>query len=50
MNHRIARVLQPLLRFLRRPGRPPVMTPPAPVLGIGVGSYGIPTVVVRGVR
>lgn len=46
MNHRIARLLQPLLRFLRRPGRPPA---PA-VLGIGVGSYGIPTVVVRGVR
>ncbi|MEV0633401.1 hypothetical protein AB0I77_00165 [Streptomyces sp. NPDC050619] len=44
MSHRIARLLEPLLRFRRR--RPPT-TPPAPVLGVGVGSIGMPSAIVK---
>lgn len=58
MGHRIARRLfAPLLRFRRRPRRPPsqvaqpvaVATAP-PVLGIGIGSCGMPWVMVKAAR
>lgn len=64
MHHRIARLFGPLPRLLRRPGRyasGPVgptahhlgsrasrAARPAVVLGVGVGSVGLPSVVVGG--
>lgn len=51
MSHRIARLFEPLWRFLRRPTRPPQAAHPVAVPGIGVGSCGgMPTVVVKAGR
>ncbi|QWA22494.1 hypothetical protein [Streptomyces osmaniensis] len=64
MRHRIARLFAPLPRLLRRPGRyssglvgptvhhlgsqPARAARPAAVLGVGVGSVGLPWVIVGG--
>ncbi|WBO66186.1 hypothetical protein [Streptomyces camelliae] len=53
MSHRIARLLQPLLRFLHRPHgptvhhtghQPPRVAGPPALPGIGLGSLGMPAV------
>lgn len=50
MRHRIARLFALLLRRQTGPEGTVQETRPAVVLGIGIGSCGMPSVVVRGTK